>query len=246
MEGKQVQQIFVRGACHHGKLAKLLAIGAERLNRPQTGNVAEQFGNGVRLRRVRQRAHLDFKLALPGLQRRRSRCRSGHRHGHSGHRFCHRGRRQGLARCQVRNPFHQVTRGGGRAGVTGLVARQQAARGIGGLQQHIDHLGIGLQLMAAQAVQQGLHLVRQLCHIRKAEGGSPALDRMCATEDAVELLVIGGFQVQVEQHRLHQVQVLARLFKEDLVELAQIDVAATGATVLMRFGHGLLLRIAFL
>jgi hypothetical protein len=43
------------------------------------------------------------------------------------------------------------------------------------------------------------------------------------TEDSIQLLVICCFQIQVEQHLLHQIKVFARLFKKDLIELGQVN-----------------------
>ena len=57
----------------------------------------------------------------------------------------------------------------------------------------------------------------------KAERGGAALDRMRATEDGVHLLVVGRVDVELQQLLLHQLQVLAGFFEEDLVELAQVD-----------------------
>ncbi|MNY72571.1 hypothetical protein D3C86_2111590 [compost metagenome] len=71
------------------------------------------------------------------------------------------------------------------------MAREQAARGIGRLKQHIDHLRDGGDFMAAQPVEQRLHLVRQLRDIGKAKRRRAALDRVGATENAVELFLVG-------------------------------------------------------
>ena len=73
--------------------------------------------------------------------------------------------------------------------------------------------------MAPQAIEQRLHLVRQLGHIGESEGSRSTFDGMGATEYAVELLVVGLLQIQIEQHLLHLVQILGRLLKEDLVKL---------------------------
>ena len=59
--------------------------------------------------------------------------------------------------------------------------------------------------MAAQAIEQGLHVVRQLGHIGKTEGSSAALDGVSAAEDAVELFIVGTAQIQIEQDVLHLV-----------------------------------------
>ena len=78
--------------------------------------------------------------------------------------------------------------------------------------------------MPAQAVEQRLHLVRQFSHIGKPEGGSAALDGMRAAKNAVQLFAVGAAQVQAQQNLLQLVQVLACFFKEDWVELGQIEI----------------------
>jgi acyl transferase domain-containing protein len=80
--------------------------------------------------------------------------------------------------------------------------------------------------VAAQLVQQRLHLVRQLGHVGKAEGGGAALDGVGAAEDGVELLVVGGVDVELQQHAAPCSQVLAGFLEEDLVELAEVDAGA--------------------
>ena len=142
------------------------------------------------------------------------------------------------ALCQRLNAYHQLGRGNRLALATGLVARQQAAAGIGRLQQHIDHGRHGRDFMAAQTVQQGFHAVRQLGHIRKAKGRGAALDGVGAAEDAIELLVIGRRQIQTQQHLLHLVQVLTGFLKEDLIELAEVKVCARACAVLLCVRHG--------
>ena len=118
---------------------------------------------------------------------------------------------------------------------------QEAARCIGGLQQHVHHLWDRLQLVAAQAVQQRLHLVGQLGDVREPEGGRAALDRMRAAEDAIEFFVIGTAQIQVQEHLLHLVEVLARFLEKYLIELAQVEVSACTRSFLVAFRHGGLL-----
>ena len=91
---------------------------------------------------------------------------------------------------------------------------QQAARSIRRLQENVHHLRDGLQLMAAQTIKQGLHLMGQLGHVRKPEGGRTSLDRVSAAEDAVELFVVGTAQVQIQEHLLHLVEVLTRFLEK--------------------------------
>jgi hypothetical protein len=100
-----------------------------------------------------------------------------------------------------------------------LVPGEQAARGIRRLEQDVDHHGVGLQLMPAQSIQQGLHLMGQFGHIAKPESRGTALDGMGATKNPIQLLIVGRFQIEIEQHLLHQIQVLSGLLEEDLIKL---------------------------
>ena len=88
--------------------------------------------------------------------------------------------------------------------------------------------------MAAQTIEQRLHLVRQLCDIRKTEGCRTAFDGVRTTEDAIELFIIGLAQVQVQQHLLHLVEVFTSFFKEDLIELGQVEVRFRSALMCIR------------
>ncbi|EWS54070.1 hypothetical protein X551_03114 [Methylibium sp. T29] len=106
------------------------------------------------------------------------------------------------------------------------MARQLRAQRIAGLQQHVDHRCGRLQLVAAQLVEQRLHLVRQLGHVGEAKGRRAALDGVGAAEDGVEFLVVGRGHVDREQLLLHAIEVLAGFLEEDLVELAQVDAGA--------------------
>ena len=92
--------------------------------------------------------------------------------------------------------------------------------------------------MTAQLVQQRLHLVGQFGHVGKAESGRTALDRVGASEDGVELLVVGRLHIQRQQHLLHLFQVFTSFLEEDLVELGQVDVAAQGLSFIHHFTHG--------
>ena len=100
-------------------------------------------------------------------------------------------------------PRHQRANGdqqGGRVDWLALglpVPRQLRPQRVAGLQQHVDHRGVGREFVAAQLVEQGFHLVRQLGHVGKAEGGRAALDRMRAAEDGVQLIVSGGSDVDL-------------------------------------------------
>ena len=89
--------------------------------------------------------------------------------------------------------------------------------------------------MAAQLVQQGLHLVGQLGYIAETKRRGPALHRVCATENTVQILIISGDQIHIEQHLLHEIQVFTGFFKKDLIELAQVKIVT--ATFLMHIRH---------
>ena len=105
----------------------------------------------------------------------------------------------------------------------GRVAAELGAQGVARLQQHVHHGRIGLQLVAAQLVQQRLHLVGQLGDVGEAEGRRATLDGVGAAEDGVQLFVVGRLDIHIEQQLLHVVEVLAGFFEEDLVELAEVD-----------------------
>jgi len=128
--------------------------------------------------------------------------------------------------------------GVGGGGAAALVAAQQLAQRVARGQQHIHHLHGGRQLVAAQLVQQRLHLVGEGGHVLKAEGGRAALDRVGAAEDRVQLLVVGGRHVQLQQHLLHRLQVLAGLLEEDGVELREVDAGGAAGAIVAHLGHG--------
>ena len=121
--------------------------------------------------------------------------------------------------------------------IAGLVARELGTQRVARGQQHIDHHRRRRELMAAQLVQQRLHLVGQLGHIGEAEGRRAALDRVGAAEDRVQFLVVGGRDVDAQQLRFHAVEVFARFFEEDLVELAQVDAGADVRAFGCHFAH---------
>ena len=111
------------------------------------------------------------------------------------------------------------------------MAAQHGPQCIARLQQYIHHGGGGGQLSPAQLVQQGLHLVSQLGDVLEAKGRRATLDRMRAPKDRVEILVLRAFQVDMEQHLLHVVQVLACLLEEDLIELAEVNAGGSAGRV---------------
>ena len=74
----------------------------------------------------------------------------------------------------------------------------------------------------------------QLGNVRKTKSCRATFDRMRATENSVEFFVIGFVQVQIEQHLLHLVEVLTGFFKEDLVELGQVEIGFCPALMCIR------------
>ncbi|KEH12493.1 hypothetical protein GY15_20640 [Delftia sp. 670] len=247
VEGEQIEQVVVGGRGLHGKEAALRLIAGQVLDAAQAGNVAEQFLDGLGHLQTLQRTDQDVqRTAATGGCRSHGAARYGRgrrgrldRRCHGSRRRCRCSGRGGCCRhgtaafCQHLDARHQIRGGQGLALVAGLVACQQAAAGIGRLQQHVDHFRNRCDLMPAQPVEQRLHAVRQLGHIGKAEGGRAALDRVRATENAVELLVVGRRQIQIQQHLLHLVEVLGRFFEEDLIELAQVEVCARSCPILV-------------
>ena len=59
---------------------------------------------------------------------------------------------------------------------------------------------------------------------------------MGAAEDRIQLLVVGGLDVDFEQLLLHAVEVFAGFLEEDLVELGQVQ-AGVGARASRCFAH---------
>lgn len=262
MEDKQIAQLVIGG--HRSDLEQaVIGLGADLiLNRAQTRNIPEQLLDGVAQLQPGQRADLDRQLActlgrlgtdhrawLCHLGCRRGRSLSGrirHHRGNNGnwlHRLGSRGTAVdlgdfGQALGQSLDAHHQFRSGNRFALITRLVTCQQAAAGVRRLQQHIDHLGDGRDFMATQAVQQGFHAVRELGHIREAEGRRTALDGVSAAENTVELFIVGGRKVQAEQHLLHLVEVLAGFLEKDLIELAKVEVCARTCAILVCIRHG--------
>ncbi len=251
VEGEQIEQVGVAGRGERAEDAPVFLVAGQGADLAQARDVAEQLGDAVGVARVFQRADVDLQLACGrgGLACRgggRCECDDGSGGDRSG-RGRHRGGRGHrfelglvLALCQHGDAGHQRV---GRRGIgaAALVARQQQAQRVRRFEQHVHHRRVGLEFVAAQLVQQRLHLVREFGHVGEAEGGATALDGMGAAEDRVELLVVGLLHVQLQQHLLHLVQVFAGLFKKDLVELAQIDVVTEMLAVVHHFTHGGLL-----
>ena len=103
------------------------------------------------------------------------------------------------------------------------MAAQHGLEGVARLQQHIDHARRRGQLVAAQLVEQRLHLMGELGHVRETKRRGAPFDGVRAAEDGVEFFVVGGLDVELQQELLHVLQVLTGFFKEDLVELAEVD-----------------------
>ncbi|MPM65408.1 hypothetical protein SDC9_112304 [bioreactor metagenome] len=143
-------------------------------------------------------------------------------------------------RHQLADAVHQCGGGWRLAGVAALVPCKQPARKIGRLQQHVHQIGRQRQLAPTHAVQQRLHLVRELGNVGEPERRGAALDRMRATEDRVELLIIGVGQIHMQQHVLHLFEVLGRLVKEDLVELTEVERSRNARARWGCVGHALL------
>ena len=255
VENEQITQ-FVIGRNGSDLKQAVIRLAADLiLNRAQTRNIAEQLLDGIAQLQLGQWANVDVQHACTfGWLRAdhdAGRCDlSGNRNWHRRYnnrsclRFISNGcstinlwnLRQTLGQCF--NAHHQFGSGYRLALITRLVTCQQAAAGVCRLQQHINHGGNGRDFMATQAVQQGLHAVRQLRHVREAKGCRAALDGVGAAKNAVELFVIGGRQIQAEQHLLHLVEVLAGLLEKDLIELAKVKVRARTCAILVCIRHG--------
>jgi hypothetical protein len=251
VEAEQVDQLAVGAGGDDLEAADAVGrlAGVQRLDGAQVGDLAEQLDQLVGQRDVVQRAHTQLQRARlrPGgggrRQRRggRGRRRSGCGGG-CGRAGC--GRRRHVAAFDQRADGRQQLGGVGRGAAAALVARQLRLEHIAGVEQHVDHRGGGLQLVAAQLVQQRLHLVGQLGHIGEAEGRGAALDRVRAAEDRVQRLVVGLRDVQAKQHLLHRLEVLAGFLEEDLVELAQVDAGGHLRAFLAHLSHcGLLVGL---
>ena len=108
---------------------------------------------------------------------------------------------------------------------------------VAGIEEGIDHVRTQGQFALADAVQQVLQDVGDLGEIGEAEGAGRALDRMRGAKDRVQLLIVRGVEIEVEQQRLHVVEVLLGFLEEDLVELAEVDGHADVLYALCGFGR---------
>jgi hypothetical protein len=65
--------------------------------------------------------------------------------------------------------------------------------------------------------------MREIGDILESEGRRATLDRVRATKDRIQRLVIGIRFVGLEQQGLHAGEVLASLFIKDAMELRQVE-----------------------
>ena len=228
MEAEEVDEIVVGAAGDHLEASQPIGVaaGIQRLDGPEVGDLLEEVDQVVGHRGIGQGAHAQLqcsrtvwcgRLGCHGLHRRdRFRLRRGER-------LLGRHRRGHFAALGMRaDGVQQLARLDGVA-ASALMASQLGLQRVAAGQQNVDHRRRDLQLVAAQLVQQRLHLVRQLGDVGKAEGRGPAFDGVRASEDGVELLLVGAVDVKVQEHLLHALQVLAGLLEKDLVELAEVD-----------------------
>ncbi len=221
MEREQVQQFAVGRGRHHAEAAHAVrgAAAVQGFDRAQVLDFLEQLAQGIGGLGALQRADDQLDGARGRLRDGHRLQRRTHRRGHGGGLHDGGGRLAFGHRADAAQQLAGVGRGAGRALVHGELRLQRVAGG----QQHVHHGRRRGQLVAAQLVQQRLHLVRQRGDVGEAEGGGAALDRVRATEDGVHLLVVRRVDVELQQLLLHQLQVLAGFLEEDLVELAQVD-----------------------
>jgi len=246
MEGEQVQQLGLGGSGAHLETAHTGQGGIvrQRLDRAQVGDFLEKVDEVVRLGWIAQGPNAQFDGALTrgrnsggggsrcGLNhdgsRGRHRLGRHHRGGSGGHRrFTG---RHGADVDQQLGGVHHSTAGA-------LMAPQHGLESVARLKQHVHHRSGRCQLMAAQLVEQRFHLMGQLGHIGKSKCRCAPLDGVGAAEDGVEFLVIGGIDVQLKEELFHVLEVLARLFEEDLVELAEVNPCRRRAVVGARVCH---------
>ena len=157
------------------------AIG--RLDAAQRADVAEQLQHAVDRTGVLERAQRESQHPWAG-QHRRGRRR---RRAAAGQRLQARGQRRGIDRLVA------------AVAMTG----KQATQRVTCLQQRIHHVGSQRELVPAQPVEQGFHLVRERGDVGKAEGRRPTLDRVRDAEHRIEVVVAGRRAVHRQQQRLH-------------------------------------------
>ena len=93
---------------------------------------------------------------------------------------------------------------------------------LGG-QEGIDVFGRERHFALADTVEQGLQDVRHFRHVGHAERGGAALDRVGGAEDGVEILGVGGIDIDGQQQPFHLCQQFLGLIEKDLEKLAYID-----------------------
>jgi hypothetical protein len=101
-----------------------------------------------------------------------------------------------------------------------LMPCQKRARRIDRLEQKIDQQHVRPQTAGAQALQQGLHQMREFRDIGESEGCSAAPDRMRGPENRIELFIVAGQRIESKQTVLHAIEVFAGLVEKNMLELA--------------------------
>ena len=104
----------------------------------------------------------------------------------------------------------------------GLVGIHLFLHGILGFQKNIDHRAAQAQLAMARPVQKGFKQVRRVRQRSETESGRTTLDRMCGTEDGIELLAVRRLHIQIEEQLLHIDQKFAGFDKKFLGKLADV------------------------
>ncbi len=108
-------------------------------------------------------------------------------------------------------------------GAAEAVAVQLHFEDVLGGQESVDVFAGQRHLALADAVQQGFQHVRDFAHIGHAKRRGAALDRMGGAEDRVQILGIGGLDIDGQQQPLHFSQQFLGLIEKDLIKLAYID-----------------------
>jgi hypothetical protein len=103
------------------------------------------------------------------------------------------------------------------------VAVQLHLEDVLGGQEGVHVLRGQRHLALADAVEQRLEHVGDLAHVVQAEGGGAALDRVRGAEHGVQVLGVGGRDIDAQQQALHFGEQLLRLVEKDLVKLLDVD-----------------------
>jgi len=91
-----------------------------------------------------------------------------------------------------------------------------------GSEKSIDMFNRQRHFMLAYPVQQVFQHMGDLGHIHETESGRATLDRMCGTENGVQVLVVRILDINGQQQALGFRQQLFRFIEEDLIKLAHI------------------------